>query len=164
MHEDKSKQVLVKDIMTKQVISVSPDTPLLEAARIINEHNFDGIPVVDESSQLVGILTEYDLITRTSGINSSFLEKVLSDIRREHANDSEDKSISSMKVRDIMNSEPLALKESSTFDEVLQTFIAHHHVNPIPIINDKNQIVGIVSRFDILRPLNLLGYGSKNIK
>ena len=59
-----------------------------------------------------------------------------------------------------MNREPLVLKDDSAFDEVIAAFITHHRVNPIPIVDGDNKVVGIVSRFDVLRPLNLLGYGS----
>ena len=77
MSDHELKKVLVKDIMTKRVISVSPETPVVEAAKIITEHNFVGLPVIDASNHLVGILTEYDLITRTSSLNVSFLQKIL---------------------------------------------------------------------------------------
>lgn len=151
-------------MMTRKVISVLPETPIVDAARIISEHNFDGLPVIDANNQLVGIITEYDLITKTSNINVSLLERILGDIRGDELNNDDNKKLSTMKASDIMNTEPLALKEESTFEEVMRTFIAHHKVNPIPIVNDKNEVIGIISRFDVLRPLNLLGYGTQDKK
>ena len=68
-----NKKVLAKDIMTQKVISVSPDTSIFEVAKIISEHNFDGMPVVDGSTfigriskttdrrSLVILLTDNDL-------------------------------------------------------------------------------------------------------
>lgn len=164
MDDRTSKQVLAKDIMTKKVISASPDTPLLDAAKIISEHNFDGLPVIDTNGLLIGILTEYDLMTITSGFDASFLEKIVSSIHGKNPSGQKSKNISEMKVSDIMNTEPLALQEDTTFDKLMQAFIAHHRVNPIPIIDNKNKVVGIISRADVLRPLNLLGYGVLNTK
>ncbi len=166
MTDSPSKKVLVRDIMTKKVVSISPDTSLFEAAKIISEHNFDGMPVVDKENHIIGIVTEYDLIMRTSTANASFLQKILNEVYLKQTDKVKDaaeegaREIASLKVSDIMNKEPLVLKEDASFEEVIATFIAHHRVNPIPIVDSENKVVGIISRFDILRPLNLLGYGS----
>lgn len=150
--------------MTRRVLSVSPETPIGEATRIITEHNFDGMPVIDNDGKLVGILTEYDLITKTSTINVSFLQKIINDIyteKKESPPELGERNISELKVKDIMNREPLTMREDATFEDAVETFRSHHKVNPIPIVDDHNLVVGIISRFDILRPLNILGY-SKN--
>ena len=52
--------MLVKDIMTRNVITVSPDTPLKEVGRILKEKRISGIPVVDGSGNIVGIVTVTD--------------------------------------------------------------------------------------------------------
>ena len=161
------KKVLVRDIMTKKVISISPDTSIFDAAKIISEHNFDGLPITDKENHILGILTEYDLIVRTSTANSSFLQKILSEVYSKKTETIKEaleegaQEISSLKVSDVMNKEPLVLREDATFEEVMAAFIAHHRVNPIPIVDSENKVVGIISRFDVLRPLNLLGYSSK---
>lgn len=160
------KKVLVRDVMTKKVVSISPEMSIFEAAKIISEHNFDGLPVTDKENRIIGILTEYDLIMRTSTANATFLQKILTEVYSKQTDGAKDaveesaKEISSLKVSDIMNREPLVLKDDAAFDEVIAAFITHHRVNPIPIVDADNKVVGIVSRFDVLRPLNLLGYGS----
>src|SRR3990167_8195816 len=90
------KQVLVRDFMTKKVISISPNSSITDATRIITEHSFDGLPVIDETNHLVGIITEYDLITKTSDVSTSFLEKILSDIYAEKGSSSIKSEIKSM--------------------------------------------------------------------
>lgn len=168
MDASNSKNVFIRDIMTRKVISVSPDTPIFDAARIISEHNFAGIPVVDKDNKLIGIVTEYDLIMRTSTVNASFLQNILSEVYSKKSEavksavENGARQLSSLKVSDIMNKEPLVLSEDATFEEVISSFVAHHRVNPIPIVDKDHKLVGIVSRFDALRPLNLLGYGVKN--
>ena len=59
-----SSYLTVKDIMTREVVSVKPETPLQEAAEVLAYHGFDGVPVVDEANKPVGILTEYDLLSK----------------------------------------------------------------------------------------------------
>jgi len=165
MTEQQPKKVLLKDVMTKKVISVLPETSIIEATRIITEHNFDGMPVIDSDGRLAGIITEYDLITKTSTLNVSFLQKIITDVhsvKKESPPKIETKDISDLTVADIMNREPLTLKEDTTFEDAIETFKTHHRVNPIPIVNSQNQVVGIISRFDILRPLNILGYSKKH--
>jgi len=164
MSDNQIKKIYLRDVMTKKVISVSPETPITEVTKIITEHNFDGVPVVDKNNRLVGIITEYDLITQTSTINASFLQKIITDIYAEKKEDPPKigtQDISELKVQDIMNREPLTLGENATFEEAIETFKAHHRVNPIPIVNDRNEVLGIISRFDILRPLNILSYSKK---
>ncbi|MDO8600090.1 MAG: CBS domain-containing protein [bacterium] len=152
--------VNVQDIMTKEVISVHPDMPLLEAAKILSERNFDGVPVVDTDNKLVGILTEYDLISKESMIHLPTFQKILQNIKVFKKDQSEFQKeiqeISLLVVRDVMNTDPLTLGEQATFMEVLDAFRNHHRVNPIPVIDSDRRVVGVVSRFDILKPLHAL--------
>jgi CBS domain-containing protein len=55
------EQVTVEEVMTERVITVTPETPMLEAVRLMLEHRFNCLPVVDAVNQLVGILTEVDV-------------------------------------------------------------------------------------------------------
>lgn len=148
--------------MTKRVISTTPSASILDAAKIIAEHHFDGIPVIDQDGRLLGLVTEYDLINKTSAINTSIFQTILDDI---HSTDNqklgsktETQEIVTLKVSDIMNKNPLTLNETATFGEAVELFKTHNNINPGPVINEQGKMVGIISRFDILQPLNVLGY------
>jgi CBS domain-containing protein len=54
----------IEDVMTRKVITVRPDTPIHEAARLMTQHRVSGLPVVDETGRPVGIVSEGDLILR----------------------------------------------------------------------------------------------------
>ena len=150
-------KVTAKDIMTKETITVHPDTSLLDVAKILAEHNFDGVPVVDNDFKLVGIVTEYDLINKTSAVHLPTLQIVLRNLPQfKKENDHFQEEILSLKVSDIMNKEPLTLTPDATYDEIIRLFKDHHRVNPIPIINQSGVVVGVVSRFDVLRPFHVL--------
>ena len=75
-----TKEIKAKDIMTREVVSVHPDTSLLDAAKLIAEYNFDGVPVVDNENRLVGIVTEYDLINKTSAVHLPTLQVILKNL------------------------------------------------------------------------------------
>lgn len=150
----------VAEIMTKGIISVHPETSLAEVAKLMNEHKFNGLPVVDKNNVLVGIVTEYDLIGGESGIHLPTLQSVLSQLPVMGKDKSEFKediaAVSKLTAKDVMNKEPLTLLETASFAEVVTAFREHHRVNPIPVVNAKKQVVGVVSRFDILKPLQAL--------
>ena len=150
-------KILVKDIMTKEVVSVRSNTPLLDVAKVLAEHNFDGVPVVDELNHLIGIVTEYDLINKTSAVHLPTLQVVLRNLpefRKEEAHFQEE--ILNLKVSDIMNKKPLTLPPDASYDDVIRLFKEHHRVNPIPIIDKENKVIGVISRFDVLRPFHIL--------
>lgn len=58
------EQITVKEIMTKDVVTITPETPVEEAARLIHDRKFGGLPVVDDEEKLIGIITEVDLLER----------------------------------------------------------------------------------------------------
>ncbi|MDO8522829.1 MAG: CBS domain-containing protein [bacterium] len=150
----------ITDIMTKEVVSVNPEMPLFEAAKIITDHNFDGVPVVDKENKLLGILTEYDLISQSSSIHLPTFQKLLQDISVFGQDKSHFKKefadVISLKVKDAMNIEPLILQDDVGYDEVVAAFRDHHRVNPIPVVDSVKHVVGVVSRYDVLKPLRLV--------
>src|SRR3989344_3499863 len=157
MKKTEDTKILAKDIMTKEVVAVHPDTPLLEVAKVLAEHNFDGVPVVDNENHVVGIVTEYDLINKTSAVHLPTLQVVLRNLpqfKKEEAHFQEE--ILQLKVSDIMNKDPITLTPDASYDEVIKLFREHHRVNPIPVIDKDHKVVGVISRFDVLRPFHVL--------
>lgn len=154
------QKISVRDIMEKDVVSVRPDTPLADAAKILADHKFDGVPVVDENNMLVGILTEYDLVSKGSAIHLPTFQKILENLsifskdKKEFQSDIAD--VANMKVRDVMNDDPLTLSHDATYEEAVTAFRDHHRVNPIPVIDKDRKVIGVVSRFNVLKPLQEL--------
>ncbi len=143
--------------MTREVVYVHPDVPILEVAKVLAEHNFDGVPVVDNDNKLIGIVTEYDLINKTSAVHLPTLQIVLKNLPQfKKEGDQFQQEILSLKVSDIMNKEPLAIPPEMAYDEVINIFKDHHRVNPIPVVDKDNKVLGVISRFDVLRPFHVL--------
>jgi CBS domain-containing protein len=157
MNQTDTAKVTAKDIMTKEVISVHPEASLLDVAKILAEHNFDGVPVANEDNTIAGIVTEYDLINKTSAVHLPTLQVVLRNLpqfKKEEAHFQEE--ILQLKVADIMNKEPLTISPDTTYDEIIKLFREHHRVNPIPVVDTDRKIIGVISRFDVLRPFHVL--------
>ena len=150
----------VTDIMTKDVISVHPGDSLASAAKVIMEHDLDGVPVVDNEGLLKGILTQYDLISKASALHLPTMQFLLENMTV-YKKDKKDfqhevSEIISLKAEDLMNTDPLVFQENTSYEDATLAFKNHHRVNPVPVVDEQRRVVGVVSRFDILRPLGEL--------
>ena len=129
--------VLVKDIMTDKVFTVAPETPILDGIKLLIAHSFNGLPVVDKDKKLVGLVTEYNLIADMFSQGGKLQEQL--------------KRLESIKTKDVMVADPLTLYFDNTFGDALKLFSDHHRINPVPVIDHDNRLVGIVSRFDLIQ-------------
>lgn len=154
--------ITAQDVMTKEIVSVSPDATLSSIAALFAKYQFDGLPVVDKNGILRGIITEYDLISKDSSLHLPTLKKVMESLHISQQDKSrfQEKVLDklSIKAEDIMNKEPLTLNLNTFYEEIIKTFQDHHRVNPIPIVGENGKVVGIISRFDVLKPLRVLAF------
>lgn len=145
----------MKDIMSDEPVSVKPDDLVTFAAGLLFEKNYNGLPVVDEQNKVVGIVTEYDLVSRGEALHLPTLINLLSNLdvyRKDNSLVSEDiKKLLILKVKDIMNSEPLTVSEDTPIQIAAEQFASHHRVNPILVVDQDKKLAGILSRFDLLR-------------
>lgn len=141
--------------MTTQVISVKPETSSVEAAKVLFVNDFNGIPVVNGQNELVGLITEYDFIEKGSAQHLSPIGNLLEELaifkENEDEIDKKIKNLISSKAEDIMNKEPMTLSPNNTLKEAADLFVGHHRVNPIPVVDGFNKVVGIVSRYDLIK-------------
>lgn len=145
----------VKDIMTTDVVSVSPETKVTEVARIIHERNFNGLPVVDADRKALGMITEIDLLANDSfGTHIPSFAKLLADFNVLKMVKDEDKknleSIVNATAETIMDKEYFFANPETTITE-LMTLFNEKHANPIPVVDENKVLRGIVSRSDIVK-------------
>jgi len=142
-----------KDIMTKEPITVSPETEILKAGRILLEKGINGIPVVDQG-KLVGILCRSDLIAqqKTLAIPSlfTFLDGFIPLRSAKHFEKALQK-IAATTVADAMTPDPITADPETTIEE-LATLMVDKNFHAIPVV-DEGKLVGIVGKEDILRTL-----------
>ena len=143
----------VADVMTETVISVTPETTIAEAARLMLQHRISGFPVVDPSGAVVGVITEGDLLRRaetgTERHHARWLEFLISPGRlaREYAN------ANARKVGEIMTEDVVSVAPQDTLAEVVR-LMEDRHVKRLPVIT-AGRLVGIVSRANLVRALVL---------
>ena len=153
---------LVRDIMTSEVLTTTPEASVLDVARIFAEKKFNGLPVVDKEKHLVGLVTEYNLITAETLLHLPTLEKISksaeSPLKDLEFLSAQVKKTTELKVEEIMEKDPITLLFDDTFEKALEVLNQHHRVNPIPVVDKENKLVGVVSRYDLLKLLKLFGH------
>jgi len=139
----------VRDFMTSRVITVAPDTPIVEAARLMLAHSISGLPVADAAGHVVGIVSEHDLLRETDdGRHGPHWLQLM--IEREELAD-ETARFHDRKVREVMTPRPITVAPVSTLSEACR-LIEQHGIKRLPVV-ENGKLVGIIARADLVRAL-----------
>ncbi|HEY3346969.1 MAG TPA: CBS domain-containing protein [Nitrospirota bacterium] len=141
-----------RDIMTKTVITVTPQTSVEELARLLMEHHISGAPVVDETGTVIGIVTEHDLVAKEKRLHIPTVVRILDAfIYLEGTKKFEDdiRRMVATKVGDICNEAVITVSEDSTVTE-MATIMSEKDVHLLPVVTD-GKLVGVVGKEDIVR-------------
>jgi CBS domain-containing protein len=134
----------VRELMTRNVITVQPEASLREAATLLTEHKVSGLPVVTGAGEVLGVLSEADIVARASGgaghgsLLSWLFDTELAEQR-----------VTARTVGEAMSSPPLTIAPTRPVHEAARTMIADD-VNRLPVVED-GKLVGILTRADIVR-------------
>lgn len=141
-----------KDIMKAHVVFVKKEDNIREVVSALAQNHVSGVPVVDQNNQLVGMVTERDLLTRERCLNiSSYIEFITSilyiDGNRQVGIDQRD--LNALTAEDVMSLPVYAVHLEATIEEIV-SLMMNRHINRIPVIDDTNELVGIIGRSDLL--------------
>jgi CBS domain-containing protein len=144
----------VKDIMTTEIITVSPDTEIVNAAKILLEKRINGLPVIDDSGKLAGILCQSDLVAQQKSIPipsvftllESFIP--LTSIKRI---DKEVEKIAALTVKQAMTPNPVTVGPQTDIEDVAKLMVDKKYYT-LPVM-EGDKIVGIVGKEDVLKTL-----------
>lgn len=144
----------VKDIMTRDLITVSPEMEIAHAAKILLEKRINGVPVVGGNGKMVGILCQSDLITQQKRfpIPSLFtlLDGFIPLTSMKHI-EREAQKISATTVAHAMTPDPVTVMPEMSIEEVA-TIMVDRNFHTLPVV-DEGKLVGIVGEEDILKTL-----------
>ena len=139
------------DVMTTDVITVGPDTPVQEIIRQLSEHRISAVPVVDENRKILGIISEGDLVYRLVGESEYSLSSwILSAVSSQRAVRNFLKTHGRV-ARDIMNKNLFTVEENTSISKIA-SILEKNRIKRTPVTRD-GCLVGIVSRADLLRLL-----------
>jgi CBS domain-containing protein len=114
--------------MTRNIIAARENTTAREIGTKLILGNFNGLPVIDNNIKLIGLVTAIDIF---QGIRQG-------------------KNLDSLRAIDIMTKNPVAVKQNTDINEVID-IILQRHIILVPVIDDKHKLIGLVGRPDLLK-------------
>jgi acetoin utilization protein AcuB len=143
--------MLVKNWMSKNVITINEDDSMQEALKLMKQHNIRMMPVL-KTGQLVGVLTDRDL-KRASASDATTLDvhELLY-------------LISKIKVKSIMSKSPISVPPDLTVEETAEVLL-NNKISGAPVVDDSGKVVGTITQTDLFRVLiALTGVGKRGIQ
>jgi CBS domain-containing protein len=139
------------DIMTRGVISIDPDSTVLQAARLMLQHHISGLPVIDKTGELVGVLSEGDFLrrreTQTERRRSRWLEflmgpgKIASEYTHSHGN----------KISEVMTTDVHTVDENVPLEDIVE-LMERYRIKRVPVMCGR-EVVGIVTRSNLMHAM-----------
>jgi CBS domain-containing protein len=141
------------DVMTSDVVSVEPDTPVRDIAELLYSRRISGVPVV-ENDQVIGIVSEGDLIGHVAAIGEPRRSWWLSLFADESLSARDYAKTHGRTARDVMTASVVSVEETATLAEMAR-LVERHRIKRVPVLRD-GKLIGIVTRGNLLQGLATL--------
>lgn len=141
------------DVMTREVVSVGPDTPVRAIAELLFTRRISGVPVL-EDGRLIGVVSEGDLIGHAAATGEQRRSWWLSALMNDSASARDYAKTHGRTARDVMTSAVITIAETATLAEIAKT-LERHRIKRVPVLRE-GKLVGIVSRGNLLQALATL--------
>ncbi|MEU5321087.1 CBS domain-containing protein [Streptomyces sp. NPDC021056] len=141
----------VGSVMTTEVVRATYGTTFKEVARLLGDHRISGLPVVDEDERVIGVLSETDLLLRQAQTPDPYEPKkrfrlaTLTRAGRRRAAKARART-----AGQLMSQPPITVPADATIVEAART-MARHHIERLPVLDEEQRLVGIVTRRDLLQ-------------
>jgi CBS-domain-containing membrane protein len=143
-----TQAVKASDVMTREVVFVSRDTPLMEVAQIMAAQNISGVPVVDTERKVLGVISEKDFIFHMGGENiRSFMGVVAHCLKSKGC---VALPMCHQKAEDIMTHPAITIKEDASTSKVTE-ILATKNINRVPVVDREGKLIGIIARTDMVQ-------------
>ncbi len=152
----KTEKILAEDIMTREVITVSPGDDVEKAARLLLENNISGLPVITEDGRVAGMISEADIIFRQKKVDAPSYSVILGAVvylKSPQRYIEELKRTVALTVEELMNKKLHTVGPEATVEEI-STVMVEEGVNRVPVVDEKGRLLGIVTRQDIIRTVH----------
>jgi CBS domain-containing protein len=144
-------ELTVRDVMRREVPVAAPTTTIAELARMMVEHRVPGVPIVSEG-ELVGIVTEADLIQREARVDAPSILPFLDAVFVADAGtpfEEELRRVVATTAEEMMTAPVISIRDIATVSE-LATLMLQRRINPVPVVDENRQIVGLGTRTGIV--------------
>lgn len=143
-----------RDIMTKEVVTVTTDTGLKDLAKLFVETRHSNIPVLDDAGKLVGVISETDLIEQQKPLHiptvMAFFDGVFY-LESEKRFQQEVDRVTATRVGELCRRDPVTCAPDDSVRE-LAGLMSRHKVHLLPVVED-GEMIGVVARLDLIRAM-----------
>jgi CBS domain-containing protein len=136
----------VERVMTRDVLTVAPETPLKDVASLLTGNHISGAPVCDPEGAVLGVVSEADILRKVEGLSADLGGRLGWVLRRL---DDELPKIAARTAGEAMTSPPLTVRPTQQVSEAARLMV-DNRINRLPVVA-RGRLVGIVSRADVLR-------------
>ena len=146
-------ELKAKDIMTKKVITINKDASIEELSELLLENKISGVPVMDDDNNLVGVVTEADIIVQDSTLHFPAYFKLFDGIIYLESLNKFKRNLKkhlATRIEDIMTRKMKTITPETPVSEIADIMLKQK-INRLPVLNKKNKLVGIVTRADIVK-------------
>jgi CBS domain-containing protein len=143
-----------RDIMTREIVTVKPETEIVQAAKLLLEHHFNGLPVVDDEGRLKGMICQDDLISQQRKVPLPSYFILLDSIIPLTSTKNIEKAVQKMAantVREAMSTDPITVEPDTSLEDIA-TLMVKNNIHTLPVL-DAGRLVGIIGKEDILRTI-----------
>lgn len=142
--------ILAEHVMTRKVISVYEDAPVLEAVTKMGKHDISGLPVLNKENKITGVISEKDFLTRMNETHTpSFMQVLLQCLE---TSDCLAVPFKGLKAGDIMSSPAVTVPRNANLMEVANT-LDRLSINRLPVCDETDTLVGIIARSDLVQAM-----------
>ncbi len=143
------------DIMTKDVITARETDNIEKAVELLLNNKIGGLPVIDEERRVVGLVTETDLIYKDKDVRIPPYISLLGGyifLKSIKKFEKQLEKMSADKVSKVMSGPPICVHEHDEINIIVDKMI-ENEVNRVPVTNDEDKLIGIITRSDILKSM-----------
>ncbi|MBD2551980.1 MAG: CBS domain-containing protein [Limnothrix sp.] len=145
----------VADVMSRDPIVVRRDTSLIEVIKLLAEQRISGVPVVDEAGQLIGVVSESDLMWQETGVDVPPFITILDSViylKNPLQFEKELHKALGSTVADVMSDRVKTTKPDTLLRDATRHLL-EGNIHRMPVVDDAGAIVGILTRGDIIRAM-----------
>ncbi|NJP08131.1 MAG: CBS domain-containing protein [Leptolyngbyaceae cyanobacterium RU_5_1] len=146
----------VADVMTRDPITVSPETPLNEVIQVLAERRISGLPVIDQAGKLVGVISETDLMWKETGATPPAYVMLLDSViylENPARYERELHKVLGQTVGEVMTDRHvITIAPNKSLGEAAH-LMHDRNVHRLPVLDDTSRVIGILTRGDIIRAM-----------